>query len=1186
MKFFSDLSSDLRYIMRITLSQLIIAIILSGVSYASNGIAQGILDNSVKIEKTSSSLLDVLESIEKVAAVKFVYSKNLIDLNQEVDLSANNEKLSDVLDLILKPRGINYEAFENQIVLSRLKSVDIARKSVSDITLTGTVTSTKGETLPGVSVKIKGTAIGASTNVNGAYSIKVPTAQANGTLVFTFVGFTTLEVPINGRTVINVTLEENVKSLNEVVVVGYGTQRKGSVAQAITSVDMADLKQVPVTNVSTALQGRVPGLVATQGSYRPGSGASIRIRGNRSLTATNDPLYVVDGIPITYSIDDINPLDIESIDVLKDAAATAIYGSRGANGVIQVTTKKGRSGRFTIDYSGNTSAEEILRKLEVYNGAEFAQFRRDAYIGSGVYNSTSSSNNAARRYFPDPAADYSAFNSTDKALWNNVAQGYTFKQLDPANGIFVAETRPTTAEEKALLQRLGYPVLDEVAIYDPSKITTFNWGDAALRTGTTQNHNISITGGAEKLNSAFGGGYFKQKGILPGQDYTRYSLSNSNNIKPLKFLSIGTNVNYSNAIQNQGPDVYSAATGQFPLAQPYDANGNFIFNPGGDSQVVNPLNDPNTVFNEFRINRLLSNISAQVNIVKGLSYRSALGLDLNNVRRGVFNGSVSSVRQGNAPNAQRMSENSFVWTLQNQLNYNITIRTKHDLSATVVSELRKERRELDTLRAENLTYESQKWYALQNNSQGNVVNTGNYFQSNLASVLGRVNYSYAGKYIFTAALRLDAASVLAEGNNKEYFPSASVAWRLDQEDFIKNIPQIEQLKIRAGFGAVGNSGINPFQTRGVLSGNPSYYNFGGNVALGYYPVGLPLPDLHWERTNTKNLGIDYGFFKGKISGSIDVYESNSNNIQRKSLPAAGGYTSMLVNLGKVRNRGIELALSTVNIDRSQNKRGFKWTSDFAFTRNREAIVELNETGSNDIANQWFYGQPVRNYYDFKSEGVFQYADTLAGGILKDYFWKKAGNRSNANLQPGRIRVKDITGDTIITDADKMSLGSANPNWTASINNTFSYKGFDLSAFIYISDGGLVRDIRPGLVGRYPGVKVNYWTPTNPSNDYQQPNRGSDIPLYWQSLSFRDASYVRVRSILLAYHIPAPLLSKIKVNSMTVTFNALNPFLFSKYKRYDPETVPYTSTYPSSSTANPSPTSYSYRSFVFGLRVGI
>ncbi|MEJ6981905.1 TonB-dependent receptor [Pedobacter sp. P351] len=1195
MNFYLELSSDLRYIMRITLSQLIIFIVLTGVSYADATNAQGVLNNPVKISSTTTSLNNVLRKIEKVANVKFVYSKSIINADQLVSISAEDDKLSVVLDDLLSKRGIAYEVLNEQIVLSVSKSENgsaggslTAIEKKADIVVSGVVTDPANEPLIGVSVKIKGLSAGTTTNVSGQYSITIASSVTNPVLVYSYLGYATKEVAVEGRTSLNVQLLEDVKALEEVVVVGYGTQRRGDVSQAITSVNMENLKEVPVTNVTQALQGRVAGLVSNPNSFRPGSPSTIRLRGSRSLTAGNDPLYVVDGIPINYSIDDINPLDIESIDVLKDAAATAIYGSRGANGVIQVTTKKGKAGKVTIDYSGNTSADNIVRKLEVYNGPEFAQFRRDAFIGTGLGDYYAGSSTAAnRRYFPDPAADFNLFTSNDNMLWDNVKNAYEWIDLDITSTPrrFVAKTRPTTAEEKALLASLGYPVLNEVAIYDPSKITTYNWGDDALRTGITQNHNISVSGGSEKFTSSFGGGYYKQNGIIKSQDFTRFTLSNNNNFRPREYLNFGTNLNYSNAIQNNGVDLYGAASGQFPLAHPYDSNGKLLINPGADDQVFNPLNDINTVLDENRINRLLANVFGQVTILKGLSYRAAFGVDLSNSRRGRFNGSLSSVQRLAAPNASYNISNGLVWTLQNQLNYTTTIADKHAFTFTAVQELRKRRDETNNSSANDLTYESQKWYALQNNAKGTFVVEGNYLQDQLASHLGRINYSYNNKYILTAALRHDASSVLSPENNSQLFPSASAAWRLDQESFIQDIGYIDQLKLRAGFGAVGNSGITPYQTAGVLERNPAYYNFGNTVALGYTPQFLR-SQVTWERTLTKNLGVDYGLLKGRLSGSIDVYESNTNNIQQRELPGAGGIQYALVNLGNVKNSGLEIALSTINIDKSARKGGFRWTSDFAFSTNKEKITELNDRGADQIAQQWFYGQPIRTYWDFKNEGIFQYTDTLPGGILKDYFWKKPANKANELFRPGKIRVQDISGDTIITDADRVHLGSPNPKWTGSFNNTFSYKGFDLTSFVYISHGALIRDFRPGLVGRYPGPEVNYWTPTNPSNDYQQPNRTSDIPVYWQSLSFRKGSFVRVRTILLAYHVPASFLERFKLSNMTVSVNAVNPFIFSKYKRYDPESVPYNSTWPQGSTNNPAPTSYSFRSFVFGLRMGL
>jgi TonB-linked SusC/RagA family outer membrane protein len=1135
---------------------------------------------TVTLSEKNVSLQKIFQQINKQVNYSFLYTDELLQKTKKISIEVKDVPLETVLKECFAGQPFTYQIFDKTIILKPKADLMDNAPPVPPVTITGKITDETGQPLPGVSVKLKGTNAVAVSDGNGSYNLHVPDDNVqNGALIFSFIGFRTQEVTLGTSLVVDVKLIPESRSLSEVVVIGYGTQKRGDVSSAIASVNVEKMDKVPAANLSTALQGQAPGLVVRPSSYRPGAGSAIRIRGNRSLNATNDPLFVVDGVPVSYSIDDINPLDIESVDILKDASATAIYGSRGANGVIQITTKKGKAGKVTVNYSGSTSFDNILRKLNVFDGPDYAQFKRDAYVGGKSYNSGLSTTSSSQRYFPDPASDYKLFGADPNVL-NKVMAGYSFTKYDPTNGIFDVATRPTTDAEKALLSSLGYPVLDKVAIYDASKVPTFDWQSKALRTGSTQNHNFSIAGGSEKFSNAFSLGYLKQNGIIPGQDYRRYSISNSATFRPVSYFSAGSNITYANAIQNTGSDIYSAASGQLPLAEPYDSSGNFVLFPGNDSNIINPLNDVTNIINENRVSHLLANVYVQANIYKGLILKSTFGADVSSARNGTFNGSISSSRAGGAANASFNTSSNLTWTLQNQLSYSTTIAKKHDISVTAVQELLKDRRDSTNASAAGLNYESQRWYSLQNNATGVVTYKGGYSQYQLASFLGRVIYAYNSKYILTLAERYDGSSVLSEQHKGKAFPSGSVAWRIDQENFMRAVNFVDQLKLRGGIGSVGNSGIRPYLTNGTL--NLSYYNFGVSPAQGYAPNGLPLPDLTWEKTVTKNIGLDYGLFKGRISGSIDVYESNSNEIQPQKLPDASGYSNITVNLGKVRNRGIEVALSTVNI----NQGGFKWTTDFVFSKNKEAITSLDGSGNNNVSSQWFIGAPIRSYYDYKRQGIFQNSDALPGGILYDYFWKKAGNKANTALQPGRIRVQDLNGDTTITEADKTLLGSPNPQWTGSINSTLSYKGFELSAFVYISHGGLVRDPRPSLVGRYQSIKLNYWTPTNPSNDYPQPNLTSDIPLYWQTNGFRDGSFVRVRSILLSYQLPASLLNKIKMRSLSFSVNAVNPFLFSKYKTYDPETMPYSSSYPSSSTNNPGPTSYSYRSLVFGIKAGL
>jgi len=1135
---------------------------------------------TVTLSEKNAPLQKIFRQINRQVNYNFLYSDELLQKTQKVTIEAVNVPLENVLKECFANQPFTYQIFDKTILIKPKTTLE-TEKPLPPATITGKVTDETGSPLPGVSVKLKGTTSATVTDADGHYKLTIPDASQTSTLIFSFLGFKAQEVVAGNKLVVNVQLIPEPKSLNEVVVIGYGTQRRGDVTSAISSVDVQKMDKIPATNLSSALQGQTPGLVSAPTSFTPGSGSAIRIRGNRSLTATNDPLFVVDGVPVSYSIDDINPLDIESVDVLKDASATAIYGSRGANGVIQVTTKKGKTGKVTVDYAGSTSADNILRKLAIFDGPTYTQFKRDAYIGGKSYNSALSTTSTAQRYFPDPASDYKLFGA-DPAILAKIMAGYTFTKYDPTNNIFDVLTRPTTDAEKALLVSLGYPVLNDVPVFDASKIPTYDWQKDAIRTGVTQSHNLSITGGSEKFTNAFSLGYLTQKGIEPGQDYTRYSLSNSMNYKPVTYFTTGGNLSYSNAIQNKGSDVYGAASGQLPLAEPYDSNGNFVLFPGNDSNIINPLNDANSLLNETRNSHLLTNVYAQINPIKGLTLKTTFGADVLNARTGVFSGAISSSRAGGAATASYTTSSALTWTMQNQISYNTTIAKKHDITATVVQELLKNRIETSTASAASLAYETQKWYSLQNNATGVVTYTGGFTQFQQASFLGRLIYSYNGKYILTVAERYDGSSVLSAEHQGKSFPSGSIAWRIDQEEFLKKATFIDQLKVRGGIGSVGNAGILPYTTNGPLA--ITYYNFGATPAQGYAPstTGLPLPDLEWEKTTTKNVGIDYSLFKGRVSGSIDVYESNSNEIQVQKLPDATGYTGITVNVGQVRNRGIEISLSTVNINTGK----FKWTTDFVFSSNKEAIVYLDQTGANNIPSGWFLGAPIRSYYDYTSQGIFQNSDAQPGGILYDYYWKKAGNKANTALQPGRIRVADTNGDTTITEADKVLLGSPNPAWTGSINSTFAYKGFELSAFVYISHGGLIRDPRPSLVGRYETFNVNYWTPTNPSNEYPQANLTSDIPLYWQANGFRDGSFVRVRSILLSYKVPQSILNKIKMRSLTFSINAVNPFLFSSYKRYDPESVQYTSSYPSSSTANPGPTSFSYRSWVFGIKAGI
>jgi hypothetical protein len=422
---------------------------------------------------------------------------------------------------------------------------------------------------------------------------------------------------------------------------------------------------------------------------------------------------------------------------------------------------------------------------------------------------------------------------------------------------------------------------------------------------------------------------------------------------------------------------------------------------------------------------------------------------------------------------------------------------------------------------------------------------------------------------------------LAEGNKGAWFPAASIAWQIDREGFFAGQNFVNSAKFRAGIGRVGNASIDPYQTAGPLGF--TNYSFGNGVAaIGSAPTTFATPKLGWEKTTTINVGLDFGFLRNKISGSIDLYNAaTTDQLQRLTIPATNGVGSVFFNLGRVENKGVEITLNTQNI----NRPNFRWSSDFVFTRNKERIVDINGSGNSNFANLWLLDQPLQVYWGYQKAGIFQYSDTAKGGALADYYWLKPGNRNNVNYQPGRIRISDANNDTAMSPADRIVLGSHNPDFTASIGNTIGYKNFDLNFLVYVRVGGLYRVPRPGLVGRYQTFKVNYWTPTNPSNEYQQPTQTSDIPFGWEAQTYTKATFAKLRNVTLSYRIPKGLTDRMHMNNMSIYISAVNPILFHSASDYDPETVPYRE-FPGNTTNNTGPTSYSYKSYLVGVRVDL
>jgi TonB-linked SusC/RagA family outer membrane protein len=1132
--------NNLNYFMRITLSQFIIIIVFSTIAYAGEGVAQGSSERVISITSQTAPLKTILKQISKTSNVEFVYSSSIIDGDQMVTVSVTNEKLGNVLNNILVKHGIQYKIVGDQIVLSKNGSNETVPVTagnaavVADVVVTGKVTDEKGEALIGVVVKVKDSQTGAATDVNGVYSVKIPAAVTDPVLVISYIGYTTQEIPVKGRASINIQLQPDSKALNEVVVVGYNTIKKSDVTGAVVSISAEDIRSRPVVNALDAMQGKAAGVDITT-SDRPGVLGSILIRGQRSLTASSSPLYVVDGVPLaTGGIEAINPNDIQSIDVLKDASATAIYGSRGANGVIIVTTKRGKNGSLSINYAGSVTFNNIVDRTQMMNSAQYIDFRREAFRNQGSYPTV-----------PTRAADSSIFLAAkDPAAWANILKGW------------------------------------QGGTFDGSLVPTTDWTSLVTRTGVMQDHNLSVSGGSEKIRAYTSFGYLNQVGTQIGQDYQRYSGKVSVDITPTKWFAMGASANITQSTQNYGfassspsgaGSIYAAAQGMLPYAVPYNpTTGAFIALPGGDIGILNPVNENNYSINRRTILRTLGSVYAEVTFMKGLKYRVNFGPDFYNYQDGQFQTANAINRGGGQTGSTNFAElsrdNKFAYTLDNLLYYDKTIG-KHTFGITLLQSSSRNRDEPSDMSAVNLPYDSQLWYQLNSVAALNTFSTG-LTETQLSSYMARANYSFNNKYLLTASARWDGASQLAPGHKWDFFPSVALAWRIDQEDFLKNITWIDQLKARLGLGTTGNSAVGAYSTEGKLQ--TLYYTFGSSVQPGYVssdaslavPISFPNPNLSWEHTTQYNLGIDFGFLKGRISGVIDLYVSRTNDLLLlRTIPSVNGYTTSLDNVGISANKGIDITLNTINI----RKRDFTWTTTFNFSANRDRIVKLENGYSDDINNSWFIDQRLNVYYDFKKIGIWQNTPADLAEIAK----YKANGQTFA---PGQIKVADLNGDyKIDANNDRTVVGHANPDWIGGITNSFDYKNFNLSIFIYSRWGFTVKTANETLQGRYAQRQLDYWTPTNPTNAYPAPNYGSAAgDTYVSSMDYQNGSFVAIRNISLGYYLPDRFSKKLNVSKVKVFAQVVNPgLIYSGVSWINPDTG--TSTY--------------NRGIILGLNVG-
>ena len=946
---------------------------------------------------------------------------------------------------------------------------------------------------------VKGTSTGTITDFDGNFTLQNVPEKAS--LVISYVGYRNQTIAVAGKNQLNVTLEEDRQLLDEVVVVGYGVQRKSDVTGALTRVGEKELNTKPVSNAFEALQGKAAGVDITT-SERPGTVGSIAIRGQRSISAGQGPLYVVDGVPLQAGgIETLNPRDIESIDILKDASSTAIYGSRGANGVVLVTTKRGQEGKMQLSYSGAFTFEKIVDKSPAMNASDYITWRRWAY-----YNS------APDKYTPgdQPTQEQDkAFFAGDETALNNVMKGWSGGS------------------------------------WDGSKVTDTDWTEFVKQTGVTQEHNVSVRGGTKNLAGYVSFGYLNNKGTQKGQSYERYNLTASADVQGTPWFKAGGSVNASYGVQQYGysvpygtstgaKELYSAAKSILRYTLPYDENGEIITQPGGSTTNTYSIIDEWSKSTDQRQTfRALGSFYAQIDFGKmweplqGLQWKTQFGPDFRFYRRGNFLDSSSISRAGGKNSASRSEERHFAWTLDNMLLYNRGFGD-HNVGLTLLQSASKSNTENSSMSEVGVTIPSFLW-----NNMGAIDITDSQYQASmgtglseyaLSSYMVRVNYSLMDRYLLTASARWDGSSVLAEGNKWDFFPSMALGWRMEQESWLRDVTWLDQLKLRFGVGVTGNAAVSPYGTLGVISSywmpfstgnsqifvtNEPYYTSGSNA--------MPNKNLGWEKTTQWNFGIDFSFLKGRIGGTIDLYKSNTKDLLlAMSVPSLSGYPSMMANVGETKNKGLEVTLNVIPI----LTKDFMWNSNLNFAFQKDEIVELANGKEDDINNAWFIGESIAVHYGYEANGLWQESD--AAEMAKF-------NENGAKFTVGSVKPVDQNGDYKIDADDRVILGNKNPRLTAGWTNTLTWKGLELNLelmgrFKYmISTGG------EGQLGMYQQREIDYWTPSNTGAEWQKPvysQAGGDA--YAGLLGFKDASFIKIRNLSLGYNFDRQLLSKLGI----------------------------------------------------------
>jgi TonB-linked SusC/RagA family outer membrane protein len=1012
-----------------------------------------------------------------------------------------------------KPFWYAIERFANRCRITACITAMVAVHSFAlqaqNFSVTGKISSSDdGLPLAGVTVIEKGTTNGTSTDTDGLFKIQVSNDKA--VLVFSFIGYTQQEVAVNAQSEINLSMDPDIQQLSEIVVVGYGSVKKTDLTGAVGLMDNEQLTKRSTVGVLEAMQGQVAGVDISSTNGRAGGGFNIQIRGVQSVEG-GKPLYVVDGVIVPDGIDFLNPQDIERIDVLKDASSTAIYGSRGAYGVVIVTTKSGttQKQKAVISYDGYVGVRNVARMPQFMDGTKWWNWRQDSFISDAIVK--------------------------NQAI--PVNPGYN-----------------TTSPE---LQRR----IDENDYTD--------WQDLVTQNGKQQNHWVSLAGRGDKMGYIFGFGYQDEGGNVIGEEYKRYNFKASIDHTLNDKWSGGMNMNISFAEHNQGsPNVMVEGFRMAPLLSPYNTEtGSLILQPGKDeidgitpiayhidfTSSVNPLIEVKKAWVDKNTTYAIGNVYLQFSPIKALSVKTTFAPRFTFSRQGQFTGTGAEGNLTTPPQGRVDNNSSFSYVWDNQINYSKSFGS-HSFNVMGLASVNSFIDESNFLRQTKMDANAPNYYATGRGGDPTTVTAGgSWSKETLMSYALRVNYSFQDKYLLTLSNRADGSSKLAPGKQWEMFPSAGVAWKVSDESFMSSLTVVNQLKARVSFGYTGNNPVSRYNSTRTAS-TVTYYDYDNVASLGAAPDRIANPDLTWERTEEIDFGLDFGLYKSRITGSIDYYNKKSSNlILTRLLPAESGFPSISQNVGEVVNKGIEVSLTTVNVSTDK----LTWNTTFNFARNKNEVTALYGDSDkiglvvNDgyAADDWaIIGESLGSYFNWVADGVWQNGDTDAALY---------------NQLEGQGRVIDFDGNQVINDLDKRIVGSNLPKWTGGFNTTLTYGNFDFALSMITRQGVTAfspfhQEFASHEDRGRAKLDIDWYMQDNPitetriTNFYPQPKNAG---VYWRQYNvgyYRDASFVKVKNITLGYTIPGSVLDRLKLTNVRVYTSVINPFVFSDYDGFDPE----------------------------------